>query len=384
VGTKQPDQMSTRTITETVLRRSTSRSRTRLPNDPVESSSIAGLRYVRDNVPGIMRRRNGRGFCYENSAGRKIRDTKILERISSLAIPPAWTKVWICPSPDGHLQAVGFDAKGRKQYRYHPRYRRIRNQTKFSRLSDFGQILPVIRYRTKAHLALAGLPKEKVLASVVRLLETTGIRVGNKASATENHTFGLTTLRNNHVKTEGVTLRFRFVGKSGVKQALEVSDPSVARIVRQCHELPGHHLFKYRDESGELHSIDSGNLNAYLNEICGSEVTSKDFRTWVGTVHCAVALQHIGGFRTPAQAKKNVALAIREAAEKLGNRPATCSAYYVHPAVLDAYLDGSLLSLMERARTLPAKAKLFPEEAAVLKIIESHAKTRAALLRTAA
>jgi DNA topoisomerase-1 len=333
------------------------------------------LEYVRDSLPGIRRRPAGRGFYYVDAAGAKIRSKSALERIRRLAIPPAWTNVWICPLANGHLQAVGMDAKKRKQYRYHPAYRAIRDQTKFNRLPKFARTLPAIRRTVAAHLAGAGLSREKVLALLVRLLEATGIRVGNKASANENHSFGLTTLRNRHVKVEGCcTLRLHFVGKSGVRQELEVNDARVARIVRLCHELPGQHLFQYEDETGVLQSIGSADVNEYLRTISGNEGIAKDFRTWSGTVHCALALQRAGRFKAPREAKKNIQRAILETAEKLGNRPATCSAYYIHPAVVESYLDGSLLRVMAQARRPRMSAGLQPVELAVLRIIEDKAK----------
>jgi DNA topoisomerase I len=349
-----------------------------LPKDPRESSKLAGLRYVSDCAAGITRHRAGRGFYYLDSSGNRVTDKEVLVRIRSLVIPPAWERVWICPSPTGHLQAVGYDARGRKQYRYHQQYRQVRDQTKFERLPAFAAALPAIRARVDAHLALPGLPRDKVLATVVRLLETTMMRVGNREYAEENHSFGLTTLRNRHVEVSGSTLRLRFVGKSGVAHDLEVNDHRVARIVKQCHDLPGHHLFQYVDKTGELRSVNSDDVNAYLKEISGNELTSKDFRTWAGTVECALALQDIGGFSTQKEAKSNVTAAIRAVAQKLGNRPATCRAYYVHPAIPEAYLDGSLPRIMEKTDAAAAETQpLKPHEIAVLRVLAMQSKNRA-------
>lgn len=343
-----------------------------LPVDPAKSAAIAGLRYGGHQTAGYTRRRRGKSFHYLDAVGKPLRDKSELARIRSLVIPPAWTKVWICPDPAGHLQAIGYDARGRKQYRYHAAYRAIRNQTKFDRLPEIAAAIAAARKRIRDDLALAGMPREKVLATVIRILDVTAMRVGNESSASENHTFGLTTLRNQHVEVSGSTLRFHFTGKSGVKHELEITDRRVARIVRQCHDLPGQHLFEYVAESGEMHGVSSSDVNEYLHTVSGHDLTAKDFRTWTGTVECAVALRDIGEFSSETEAKRNIVEAIKAAAERLGNRVATCRAYYVHPAVTEAYLAGSLIAAMKRPHSAGADDPLSPDEKAVLAIVERH------------
>jgi DNA topoisomerase-1 len=310
--------------------------------DPVESAKSAGLRYVTDDAPGIRRRRCGKGFCYVDAKGRTIKDPRELERIKKLAIPPAWTDVWICPVPNGHLQATGRDAKGRKQYRYHPEWRSVRDETKFGRMVAFGEALPKIRERVEADLSLAGLSREKVLAAVVKLLETTLIRVGNKEYARQNDSYGLTTLRDGHVDIEGSKLRFEFRGKSGKEHSVELKDRRLARIVRQCRDLPGQTLFQYLDDGGERQKVTSEDVNAYLRETTGEDFTAKDFRTWGGTVLALSALLEVGCAENEKEANKAVVDAVKRVASELGNRPAICRKFYVHPAVIDAFVDGSL------------------------------------------
>lgn len=288
-------------------------------------------------------------------------------------IPPAWSKVWISPDPAGHLQAVGFDARGRKQYRYHPSYRALRNLTKFHCMPEIVRGIACVRERIQRHLSLAGMPREKVLAALIRLLDITGIRVGNEQSVSENNTFGLTTLLNRHVEIDGGTVVFRFTGKSGVKHELKIEDRRLAQIVRQCHDLPGQRLFEYVDESGELRFISSSDVNCYLSELSGQELTAKDFRTWAGTVECAIALRDIGEFSSETQAKKNIVAAIKTAAERLGNRAATCRTYYVHPAITQAYLSRDLLPVMQHPPE--PEGMLSAEEQAVLRIITQYRRT---------
>lgn len=321
------------------------RTRKKLPvvvTDPAESAKEAGLRYVSDTRPGIRRRRAGKSFRYFNSDGTPLRDPATLGRIRSLAIPPAWRHVWICPMTNGHLQATGRDAKGRKQSRYHPRWRAVRDETKYERMLLFGQALPEIRSRVEQDLSLPGLPKNKVLAAIVRLMEVTLIRVGNEEYARENHSYGLTTLRGRHVQVEGSRVRFRFRGKSGVRHTVEFSDRRLARIVQRCQDIPGYELFQYVDDEGEAHTIDSADVNEYLREVSHQEFTAKDFRTWAGTVLACLALREFEAFESATQAKKNVVQAIRTVAERLGNTPAVCRKCYVHPAVLDIYMAGAL------------------------------------------
>jgi DNA topoisomerase-1 len=309
---------------------------------PVHSAQAAGLRYVCDASPGIARRRTASSFRYLNAEGRAVRDAATLARIRRLAIPPAWEQVWICPREDGHLQATGRDARGRKQYRYHAHWREIRDQTKYGRMAAFGHALPRIRRRVRKDLALPGLPREKILATLVRLLETTFIRVGNEEYARENSSFGLTTLRNRQVQLDGAKIRFQFRGKSGVEHAVELHDRRMAGIVRRVRDLPGQELFQYLDENGERRAIESADVNAYIREAAGGEFTSKDFRTWAGTMLAAKALREAGAFESKAHAMRNVAAAIESVARRLGNTKAVCRKCYVHPALVDAYLEGRL------------------------------------------
>lgn len=347
-----------------------------VPNtDPPAAAKAAGLRYVHDAKPGIRRERDGEGFRYVDAAGEVIDDEDTLKRIKSLAIPPAWTDVWICPQANGHLQATGRDARGRKQCRYHPKWRDVRDEAKYERMIKFGQALPAIRAEVDRALKLPGLPREKVLATIVYLLEATMMRVGNEEYARTNKSFGLTTLRNRHVKVDGSDVEFRFRGKSGVYHQVKVHDARLARIIRRSRDLPGQELFQYVDEDGETHSIDSSDVNEYLREISGEDYTAKDFRTWSGTVLAALALQEFEKFDSEAQAKKNIVRAIESVAEKLGNTPSICRKCYVHPAVLDAYLDGAVLQAL-RERTEEELVEelhaLEPEEAAVLALLEER------------
>lgn len=348
-----------------------------LPTDPIQSAIIAGLRYVTGTGSGIIRRRAGRGFAFIDAHGHVLREKSHIQRIRSLAIPPAWTRVWICPSPYGHLQAVGYDARGRKQYRYHPLYRQVRNHTKFSRMVDFGKALSVIRKRVQADLQLPRLPREKVLATVVRLLETTCMRIGNVEYAKENDSFGLTTLQDRHAKFGNGTVRFHFRGKSGLEHEVEVHDKRLAKIVKQCQDLPGYELFQYVGDDGRQCVVDSSDVNSYLREITGQDFTAKDFRTWAGTVECVLALEDIGPFESETQGKRNVVAAIKSAANRLGNRPATCRNYYVHPAVLDSYLDGTLLPAMTHAKEHASNSEtgLRREELCVMAVIEKRQQT---------
>lgn len=347
--------------------------------EPVESARAAGLRYVTDERPGITRRRRGKNFAYLAANGSVIRDKETLSRIKSLVIPPAWETVWICPTEHGHIQATGRDARGRKQYRYHPRWHEVRDETKYGRMMAFGKALPRIRRRAARDLKLPGLPRPKVLAAVVRLLETTLIRVGNEEYARDNGHFGLTTLRNKHVKVQGARLRFEFRGKSGVQRAVDLNNKRLAKIVKQCQDLPGNELFQYLDEEGERHAIDSADVNGYLREISGRDFTAKDFRTWAGTVLAALALQACESFDSETQAKKNVVAAIESVAKKLGNTKAVCRKCYIHPAVIESYLDGSLMETLRSrtdqklAETLAHPARgLHAEEAAVLGLLQQR------------
>jgi DNA topoisomerase-1 len=315
-------------------------------SDPVEAAKFAGLRYVSDHKPGISRELRGDSFVYFDPKGNEITDEAALKRIRSLAIPPAYTDVWICPNPNGHIQATGRDARGRKQYRYHPRWRAVRDETKYGRMLAFGQALPKIRERVDQDLLLPGLPREKVLATVVRLLETTLIRVGNDEYAKTNKSYGLTTMRDKHVKIEGSTVSFTFTGKSGVKHEISIKDRKLAQIVKRSRDLPGYELFQYIDENGNRQDVTSDDVNSYLQEITGEHFTAKDFRTWAGTILCTVALQEIGPFEKDTQAKKNVVQAVERVAERLGNTKAVCRKSYIHPEVIDSYLEGTLLDTL--------------------------------------
>ena len=324
--------------------------------DPVESARAAGLRYVTDDEPGIRRRKSGKGFTYRDPQGKTVKDPKVIERIRKLAIPPAWTDVWICPRANGHLQATGRDAKGRKQHRYHPDWRSVRDETKFGRMILFGEALPKIRERVEADLALRGLPREKVLAAVVKLLETTLIRVGNPEYVKQNNSFGLTTLRNRHVEISGSTLRFEFRGKSGKDHSVEIHDRRLARIVKQVRDLPGQKLFQYLDENGERQSVSSEDVNDYLRAATGEDFSAKDFRTWGGTVLALSALLELGPCESEKEASRAVVEAVKRVSASLGNRPAICRKFYVHPLVIESYLEGSLTQALETA------AEGLPEE----------------------
>ena len=344
------------------------------PN-PAAVARAVGLRYVSDAIPGITRRRAGRAFSYRGPDGRLIEDRAELARIKRLAIPPAWTDVWICPDGKGHLQATGRDARGRKQYRYHPDWRTIRDAVKFDRMLAFARALPRLRERVAEDQARRGLPREKVLATVVRLLEVTLIRVGNQEYARENRSYGLTTMRDRHVDFAGAELIFEYRGKGGRRHRISLRDRRLARIVRSCQEIPGQHLFQYIDEEGERQAVDSADVNAYLQEITGEPFTAKDFRTWAGTVLASLALVEFESFDSEAAAKRNVTRAIEQVAAQLGNTAAVCRKSYIHPEVVECYLDGSLLELLQgRVEQVLREdlAGLRSEEAAVLALLQQR------------
>jgi DNA topoisomerase-1 len=343
--------------------------------DPKDAAESAGLRYVSDARTGIRRMRSGKGFTYKSADSSKLAAKDALRRIKALAIPPAWTEVWICPIAEGHIQATGRDAKGRKQYRYHPRFREIRESTKYEHVIEFADALPAIRAAVRVHMALPGLPREKVIATVVHLLETTLIRVGNDDYAKQNSSYGLTTLKNRHVAIAGNEVRFRFTGKSGKKWSLRVRDRRVAKIIRACQELPGQELLQYLDEKGEPQDVTSSDVNAYLKEITDREITAKDFRTWAGTVLAAMALSEMQSFDTAAQAKRNLRTAIESVAARLGNTSTICRKCYVHPEVLRSYLDGNLLLAIKseiESELRDSLPELKPEEAAVLAMLRGR------------
>jgi DNA topoisomerase I len=342
-------------------------------DDPKDAAESAGLTYVSDDEKGWRRERAGDTFRYFKANGDPVSDEAALERIRKLAIPPAWTDVWICARANSHLQATGRDARGRKQYRYHPQFREARESTKYEHMFEFARALPAIRAKLAEHMALRGLPREKVLATIVHLLETTLIRVGNEDYAKENRSYGLTTLRNPHVSVDGAELRFRFKGKSGKSWRLQLKDRRVAKIVRACQDLPGQKLFEYLDESGEPREVTSSDVNAYLKEITGREVTAKDFRTWAGTVLAALALREFERADSQATTKKNLRAAIERVAERLGNTPTICRKCYVHPEILAAYIEGGLeLNIREDAAAPQAATALKPEENAVLAMLEKR------------
>jgi DNA topoisomerase I len=338
-----------------------------------EVAEEAGLRYVSDDRPGYHRRATGKQFEYLDTEGKQIRHEQRLLRIKRLAVPPAWTDVWICPSPNGHIQATGRDARGRKQYRYHDRWREVRDENKFERLAGFAKVLPNIRRRVAKDLKLPGLPREKVLATIVRLLERTFIRVGNEEYARENKSFGLTTIKNRHAKVKGAQLRFRFRGKSGRQHEVDVTDRRIAKIVSKCQDLPGQDLFQYLSEAGEIRDVTSQDVNDYLREITNENFTAKDFRTWGGTVLAAIALYAQEKFKSDKEAKANVKNAICAVAQLLGNTPAICRKCYVHPAVLDAYLAGTQIAGFLQAINPPEKLELRAVEQAILKFLRTRA-----------
>lgn len=345
----------------------------KLASDPIACAKAANLHYTSDREPGITRKIQGKAFKYYDTQGKPIRDKETLQRIKKLAIPPAYTEVWICPSVKGHLQATGRDAKGRKQYRYHSEWRAIRDTTKYHRMLAFGNALPSIRKRITMDLEKPGLSKEKVLATVVKLLESTLIRVGNTEYSKANHSYGLTTLRKKHVDVEGSTVYFDFQGKSGKDWSIDVFDKKVARVIKRCEEIPGHQLFKYLDENGERHFIDSADVNEYLQQISGLDITAKDFRTWAGTVLATIALKEFEAFDSAAQGKKNVVQAIETVAKRLGNTPSICRKCYIHPNIIDTYLEGNLEKYLQHQINdilTDSLESLSSEEAAVLAFLK--------------
>ena len=332
------------------------------------------LRYTQDTEPGLRRRGDPGRFEYVNARGRRVKDARALQRIKSLAIPPAWTDVWICADSDGHLQATGRDARGRKQYRYHPQWRVLRDNDKFDRMLEFARVLPAIRRRVKTDLALPGLPRRKVLAALVELLDCTCLRIGNERYAEENDSFGLTTLRNRHVRVAGTRVEFQFRGKSGKFHRAEVDDPRLARIIRRCRELPGQSLFEYLDDAGQAQRVGSSDVNEYLKEIAGADVTAKDFRTWAGTVFVAAQLAR----RTDTIGPSHMVAAVRQAAMRLGNTPAICRKSYVHPRVLDPETWARRVA----GARCPRPRGLRAEEAALLALLRPvRARSRTPRLR---
>jgi len=346
-----------------------------LATHPQRAADAAGLHYVTDARPGLGRQKAGRAFRYLGRNGRVLRDPRTLGRIRSLVIPPAWTDVWICPDALGHIQVTGRDARGRKQYRYHPRWRTVRDDAKYGRMLAFGQALPIIRARIEDDLAHRGLSRRRVLAAVLKLLETTLIRVGNEEYARDNGSFGLTTFRGRHASIKGWTVQFRFRGKSGKVHEVDVQDRRLSRIVKSCQDLPGQELFQYVDGRGRRRAVTSSDVNDYLREVTGQDFTAKDFRTWAGTVLAAWALSERPAARTKAEARKNVLHAVEKVAGRLGNTVAVCRKCYVHPVVFDAYLDGTLAGTLRQRLDHEARVgedRLRPEEMAVLALLHHH------------
>jgi DNA topoisomerase I len=341
----------------------------------VDSAKAAGLRHVDDTrLPGIRRVGSKSRVRYVAPNGATIGNRAELQRIKSLVIPPAWTSVWICPDPRGHVQATGRDARGRKQYRYHPRWREVRDQAKYGRLIAFAKSLPVIRRQTGADLRKAGLPRQKVLAAAVQLLEKTLIRIGNEEYARDNGSIGLTTMRDRHAVVKGTHVRFEFRGKSGVAHAIDLHDVRLARIVKACRDLPGHELFQYVDDEGTRHTIDSADVNAYLREVSGEDFTAKDFRTWAGTVLAAKALSETDRARSDADARRRIVAAVESVARRLGNTKAVCRKCYIHPIVVEAYLCGVTIEVTQtRSR---ARHALSAHERAVVRLIQTRERLR--------
>jgi len=342
---------------------------------PVEAARDAALKYTSDSEPGIRRVRHGRGFAYRDAEGRVVREAATLNRIKSLVVPPAWKDVWICARPHGHLQATGRDDKGRKQFRYHPRWRETRDADKYARLVGFARALPRIRSRVSRDLRRPGLPREKVVATIVRLLETTFARIGNEEYARDNGSFGLTTLRDRHVTVKGSNVRFVFRGKSGRDHELGITDRRVASVIKHCEELPGQMLFQYLDEGGVRGLVTSDDVNSYMRETTGEDFTAKDFRTWAGTLLAACALRDLARFESESEAKRNVLTAIDSVARKLGHTRAVCRRAYVHPAVIDTYLDGSLDSALDFEHAV-RKGRLRSDEVALLAFLKRLARQR--------
>jgi DNA topoisomerase-1 len=362
-----------------------------LNESPEVAAKAAKLHYVTEAAPGISRKpgKADKTFTYRHADGRPVRDAQTLDRIRKLAVPPAYQDVWICADADGHLQATGRDARGRRQYRYHPRWREVRDEAKFGHMMVFAKVLPIIRQRVDADLSRAGLPREKVVAAVVRLLETTLMRVGNEEYAQTNNSFGLTTLRNRHVRVRGTSITLDFRGKHGIDHHIDLDDARLARIVSKCQHLPGQDLFQFMDADGVTHAIGSGDVNRYLHEVTGEDVTAKDFRTWAATNLAALALQELAAASDGLPPKKSVLRAVEAVSKLLGNTPAICRKCYIHPAIFDGYLDGSLLAALKRraAEELSQGVdQLKPAEAAVTGFL-AHRLMQAAgsrLIRTSA
>ena len=342
--------------------------------EPEYSAGVAGLKYVSDSNPGYRRRKSGRGFIYTNPKGEKVSDPELLERFRQLVIPPAWRDVWICPDRKGHIQVTGRDQKGRKQYIYHPDWEEIRNSTKFYRMIDFAAAIPLIRKTVDEDLSKRGLTREKVLALIIDLMEKTLIRVGNQEYAKLNDSYGITTLKDEHVDVNGSSIEFLFKGKSGKQWIVNIKDRRLARLVKQCQDLPGQEVFSYIDEEGKLKTVDSFEVNEYIRQISGQDFSAKDFRTWNGTVIAAVHLFNLGPPENEKDEKRKVQETIKAVSAELINTPAICRKYYIHPDILTAFSDGTLFSEMKKVVNKETKANgLRAEEKAVLRILQSKA-----------
>ena len=338
----------------------------------------SSLHYVYDTQPGYSRVRRGKSFSFLNQKGKPIKSQSTIKRLQSLAVPPAYHDTWYCPDPNGHIQAVGIDARGRKQYRYHPDWIAERDNQKYDRMIAFAKALPLIRKHTQKDLKLKGLPRAKVLATVVQLLEKTLIRIGNDEYAKTNQSFGLTTLKNSHVDIHGPKIHFKFKGKSHVVHDIEIEDERLAKIVKQCQALPGYEIFEYEDEMGKRHDVKSNDINEYIKSICQQDFTAKDFRTWAGTLLAAKALREYKSFTSKTEAKRQILEAIESVSVKLGNTKAVCRKCYIHPQILDAHIDGTLSKLFESraSKLLKGDLKSFTkDEAVVLVLLEKSLKT---------
>jgi DNA topoisomerase I len=353
----------------------------KIENVPDKAAEVAaviaeeGLRYVSDTTPGYSRKRTGKSFTFYDKDGDHITNSDVIRRIKSIGVPPAYESVWICPSSNGHIQATGLDARSRKQYRYHPKWRELRDQNKYEHIMEFAAVLPKLRRRVARDLSRDGLPREKVLATIVSLLEKTLIRVGNNEYANENKSYGLTTMRRKHVDIKGGTLRFEFTGKSGKQWKLQLTDKRIVGIVKRCAEIPGYELFKYVAADGQACTVDSSDVNAYIKEITQQDFTAKDFRTWAGTVFAALALAEYKTYDSQAEAKRNVLAAIEKVAKQLGNTPAICRKCYVHPEILSAYMSGELVKITDAkiaGRFKRQYSKLNAEEIMVLAFLHKR------------
>lgn len=343
-------------------------------DNPQLTAKIAGLKYVTDTMPGFTRKKAGKGFYFIDDKGESITDKDIILRLKKMVLPPAWTNIWICPNPLGHLQATGYDTLNRKQYRYHEEWNKIRNETKYYRMLEFGKHLPIIRERIEKDLRTQGLNRNKVLALVVSIMERTFVRIGNASYEKQYGSYGLSTLRDRHAKINGNSVFFRFKGKKGVLQEVELKNKKLAKLVKKCRDIPGYDLFQYYDEDGQRQSIDSGSVNEYLKEITGCDFTAKDFRTWGGSINAMRSFNEIGSYESSSQAKKNIVKVIDQVSQILGNTRSICKKYYIHPTLIEAYEDGCLLDYFRELDTIEEDENitgLTCEEKLLMKVLET-------------